>query len=233
MNKHSRHAAVQLLGERNAPMRASEFVAMGVSRTALSRLVAQGEIERVGNGLYRLPDAKDAFSDWAAIALRYPRAVIGTVSAAVFHGTTQEMPGWVHVLLPRDMGVATLASSLPVMTKVIRLAGTGDSDPFSFGVDEHEIDGVAVRITDPERTLVDMFRYSSFNPSMPPSALHVSEEAVLDCMQRTFARAAFSVDRLDAYVEMTGTGRHFRTLQKSAMYAFTNAADDPSGPKAR
>lgn len=226
MPEDSIHPAVRLLSDRKVPMRAAEFVAGGVSRTALSRLAAEGRIERIGNGLYRLPDETDAFADWAAIAMRYPKAVIGTLSAAVLHGTTQEMPGAVHVLLPKEQGIASLASSLPVMTKVIRLAASGDADPFSFGIEERTIAGVAVKVTDPERTLVDMFRFSSFNASMLPAAMHVSEEAVLDCMERTLARKGFSVERLDRYVAATGVGRHFRTLQKSAMHAMSGM---PSG----
>jgi predicted transcriptional regulator of viral defense system len=228
MSESGVHPAVKLLIERGVPMRARDFMSQGVNRMTLHRLVANSVIERVGNGVYRLPNKIGMFDDWAAIASRYPDAVIATLSAAVFHRTTQEMPGSIHVAFPRSKGRSRAPASFPVETKVLRWGGTEEFDPFSVGVEVHEIDSVQVRITDPERTLVDMFRYSPFNSSVRDTAIHVSEEAVLDCLQRTVAREDFSIDGLFERADAARVLRQMSPLIKNAMYALAHQPESLS-----
>jgi hypothetical protein len=54
-----------------------------------------------------------------------------------------------------------------------------------LGVEDHLIDGVKVRITSPERTLVDLFRYSTFNPSMRTDQVRITDEMFLESLDRT------------------------------------------------
>lgn len=222
------HPAVELLKARGAVLKTCDFVAVGINRMALHRLAANGSIERVGNGMFRLPEI-DMYADWAGVAARYPEAVFSTLSAAVFHRTTQEMPGWMYVSLPRQSGLSKLAGSLPSV-KVIRWADRRTADPLSYGIEEHVICGVKVRITDPERTLVDMFRFSTFNPSMRDDAVHVSEEAFMDCMQKTIGRKEFSISRLDAWIAKSDIGSHFDPILKNALYTISSIPLDYISP---
>jgi predicted transcriptional regulator of viral defense system len=217
-----------MLVDSGIPLRARDFAAYGINRMALHRLVANSVIERAGNGIYRLPNKVGMFDDWAVIASRYPEAVIATLSAAVFHRTTQEMPGSLHVAFPRNSGRSSLPDSFPVMTKVLRWSATADHDPFAKGVSLHEIDSVQVKITDPERTLVDMFRYSPFNSSVRDTAIHVSEEAVLDCLQRTVAREDFSIDALFERADAARVLRQMSPLIKNAMYSLAQQPESLS-----
>jgi len=195
---------------------------------ALHRLVGQNLLERVGNGLYRLPNSSGMFDDWAVIAARYPDAVIVTLSAAVFHQTTQEMPASIHVAFPRSSGRSSLPESFPVMSRVLRWTATDAYDPFAAGVETHDIDGVQVKITSPERTLVDMFRYSPFNPSARGSSLHVSEEAFLDCLQRTVSRPQFSIDAVFDHAAVGRVDRALTPLIKNAVFLQSNQPDLPA-----
>lgn len=222
MTEDVAHPAVKLLKESGVPMRARELTSHGISRMALHRLVSANEIERVGNGIYRLPSKAGMFDDWAVLATRYPEAVVATLSAAVYHQTTQEMPGSIHVALPRSSGRSALPESFPVMTKVMRWTASDGYDPLSSGVERYEIDGVAVRITSPERTLVDMFRYSPFNPSARDTAIHVSEEAFLDCLQRTVGKPEFSIDAVYDHASATRVLKAMSPLVKNAMYAMSS-----------
>lgn len=210
---------LNLLRQTNLPMRTSDFVAAKVSRTTLSRMAANGAIERVGNGLYRLPETTSEYADWAAICQRYPDAVICTQSAAVFHGTTQDLVGTVHVARPFGTGKSALATSLPVSTKVIRMRDDGKgSDPFSYGIGEHSIEGVTVKITDLERTLVDMFKFSSFNRACNPSHVHVGDESFLVCVERTVSSPNFSVDRLVEYARKSHVYNNLKPIITSSLH---------------
>lgn len=220
------HPAIVLLAESGTPLRVRDFAAHGINRMTLHRLAEQNEIERIGNGFFRLPNKAGMYDDWAVVSVRYPEAVIATLSAAVFHGSTQEMPGSIYVALPRASGRSTLANSFPVMTKVLRWSVSGADDPFSYGIKSHVIDGVAVKVTDPERTLVDMFRYSPFNPSARDAAMHVSEESFMDCMQRTLGRPDVSLDKVQAYAERLGVLKALSPLLKNAVFSMSSSVSD-------
>lgn len=49
---------VQRALQEQGVMRARELVALGVSREYLRKLLTRGIIERIGRGLYRLPDSE-------------------------------------------------------------------------------------------------------------------------------------------------------------------------------
>lgn len=213
---------LSLLSSSDRPMRTSDFVSQKINRTTLSRMAAVGTIERVGNGLYRLPETASQYADWAAICLRYPDAVICTQSAAVFHGTTQDLVGTVHVARPFDSGKGVLAASLPVATKVIRMRTEGKADPFSYGIDIHVIENIPVKITDLERTLVDMFKFSSFNKSCNQNHLHVGDESLLVCMDRTLGHPNFSIDRMVSYAKNAGVYKNMKPIISSLLHVVSS-----------
>lgn len=221
------HPAVALLQKSPTPLRTSDFVAAGINRMTLHRLVEKGEIERVGAGLFRLPEFTSEYADWAAVALRYPDAVICTQSAATFHRTTQDLVGEIHVMRPhKDSQRSTLASSFPVGTRVVRVRNERGVDPFSYGIEENIIDNIPVKITDLERTLVDMFRFSAFNPSLRSGQGHVSEESLLVCMERTLSRRGFSIDKLTDYAEKAGIRRAMSPLLKTSLHIVSSLPEE-------
>jgi predicted transcriptional regulator of viral defense system len=62
-------------------------------RSTLRRMAAQGEIVRVGRGLYALPDAEvNKYHSLAEATKRYPGGVICLTSALFFHGIGTQMP---------------------------------------------------------------------------------------------------------------------------------------------
>ena len=47
---------VMALASQRGLLRASHLQALGIARVVLSRLAASGQLERVGRGVYRLPE---------------------------------------------------------------------------------------------------------------------------------------------------------------------------------
>jgi predicted transcriptional regulator of viral defense system len=134
-------------------MRMAEAVGAGIHRRALYALRDSGALEQLSRGLYRLADAPSLRNpDLVTVARRVPRGVICLVSALAFHELTTQVPHEVYLAVPR-------ASECPrIDYPPVRVFRFGPG-PFAAGVEEHKINGVAVRIYSPEKTLADCFKY--------------------------------------------------------------------------
>lgn len=103
--------------------------------------------------MYRLASLEPlAHPDLVTVAKRVPRGVLCLVSALSFHELTTQVPHVIDVALER--GKAKPRLDYPP-THFFWFSGPA----FHEGIETHELDGVPVRIYDPEKTLVDCFRY--------------------------------------------------------------------------
>ena len=108
---------------------------------------------QLSRGLYQLPDApSDVNNALAQAAKRVPNGVICLTSALAFHELTDTIPSRVWVAIgPKDWK--------PVVTSpAIQFVRFGPK-VLNKGIQEHVIEGVSVRIYDPAKTIVDLFRY--------------------------------------------------------------------------
>jgi predicted transcriptional regulator of viral defense system len=134
-------------------VRSGELESLGESRVAISRLVDQGFIERVGRGLYTLPD-RDVSANFvlARAAKRIPRGVVCLLSALQFHGMTTQ--------LPRDVWMAIgekdwRPASSGMRIRIVRFSPAS----LQAGVVIHRVDGVGVPVFNPAKTIADCFKY--------------------------------------------------------------------------
>jgi predicted transcriptional regulator of viral defense system len=110
-------------------------------------------LEQVDRGLYRLAELPTlAEPDLVTVALKVPRGVICLTSALAFHELTTQVPHEVHVALERGSEAPRL---IHPPLRVFWLSGPS----FREGIEEHQIDGVPVRIYGPEKTVADCFKY--------------------------------------------------------------------------
>lgn len=138
---------------RKGMARLSEFLEAGATAAAVSRLEREGTILRLGRGLYQLPDAPlDEHHALAEAAKLVPKGVICLVSALAFHELTDQMPRRVWMAIGSKDWRPRI--SQPVI-RFVRFPAKG----LSHHVGTHSIEGVTVRITDPARTVVDLFKY--------------------------------------------------------------------------
>src|SRR5438046_2224007 len=85
---------------RQGPIRARDLDAAGIPRAYLARLCDRGELEHVGRGLYRRPDAPATeLHGVAQISKRVPHATICLLSALQVHGLTTEAPHAVWIMI--------------------------------------------------------------------------------------------------------------------------------------
>lgn len=144
--------AVSLLKEKGMA-RQSELTKAGVAAATLARMEKAGQIVRLTRGLYQLPDASlDINHSLAEAAKLVPKGVVCLVSALAYHELTDTIPPRVWMAIGskdrRPRATHPPLQFVRFSEKLLRA-----------GVDVHRIEGVAVRITNPARTIVDLFRY--------------------------------------------------------------------------
>jgi hypothetical protein len=144
--------ALDLLKSRGM-LRLKNFVAEGIGPETLARLVREEAVVRPARGLYQLPDARvEAAHSLAEAAVLVPRGVICLISALQYHELTLQMPAAVWMAIERTAWRPKI--DYPRI-RFVRFTGPALKD----GVVRHLIEGVAVPITNPARSIVDCFRY--------------------------------------------------------------------------
>ena len=134
-------------------VRSYELERAGVSGVAISRMKDKGVLLQLGRGLYQLPDAPlEADHSLAQAAKRVPKGVVCLVSALAFHGLTDAIPARVWMAIgPKDRRPRVEEPPL----QIVRFG----EKTLHAGVQKHTIEQVPVRIYDPAKTVVDLFRY--------------------------------------------------------------------------
>jgi predicted transcriptional regulator of viral defense system len=112
----------------------------------------RGVIEQISRGIYRLVEFPPIGGpDVVTVGLRFPNAVICLVSALAFHEITTQIPRSVSVAVPRE-------SRMPCLEYPPLIVHRFSDRAYRAGIEEHQIDGVPVKIYNPEKTIVDCFK---------------------------------------------------------------------------
>ena len=133
--------------------RLKEAKALGLHSEQVRRLTRQGQLTRLGRGLYA--PASFALSEHhtlAEIAKRAPKGIICLLTALRFHGIGTQHPREIWLAIDRRVGVPRIDVA-PV--RVVRVSGAA----LMTGIDQHDVEGVTVRVTSPARTVVDCFKF--------------------------------------------------------------------------
>ncbi len=134
-------------------IRPCDLKSLEIPRISLTRALRRGQLERVGRGLYGLPEREiSAHGSLAEVAIRVPKGIICLLSALRFHGLTTQSPFEVWLAIENK----ALASKLDYPPlRIVRFSG----DALTAGVEEHIVDGVTIRITGVAKTVADCFKY--------------------------------------------------------------------------
>lgn len=175
----------------------------GLPRVSLTRLVRQGRLERVGRGLYALPDRPvSEHSALAEVALKHPRSVVCLLSALRFHELTTQAPFEVWLAIPSKTRPPKL--EYPPL-RVVRFSDAGMTE----GIEEHDIEGVPVRITNVARTVADCFKYRN------KIGLDVALEALKETLGQGGGDRRASIDELWRYARLDRVSNVMRPYLES------------------
>jgi predicted transcriptional regulator of viral defense system len=148
----------------------------------------------VTRGRYRLASLEPlAHPDHVTVATRIPQGVLCLISALSFHDLTTQVPHTIDVALER--GTRKPRLDYPP-TRFYWFSGPA----FSEGGETHDLDGAPVRIYDPEKTLVDSFRYRN----------QIGMDVVLEAMKLWRERRRKKLDALLKYARMRHVERAMR-----------------------
>lgn len=154
--------------------------ATGLRKDQVYDLLARGEIERVGRGVYLRPGMVDPqFASLAAATALRPEATMCLTSALAHHDLADAIPFGTDIALPR--GTRHPAGFDHVSWHSFAV------DTFDLGRDQREIlPALTVAIYSAERTIVDCFRLMHFEGS----------DTVYEALRRWLRRKGSSPARL-------------------------------------
>ncbi|MBW2688494.1 MAG: AbiEi antitoxin N-terminal domain-containing protein [Deltaproteobacteria bacterium] len=149
----SRQQQILELARTKGIIRAEDVEAVGISRNYLYRMHKEGLLEKSAVGLYTLPETPvTENSSLVEIAKRMPHAVVCLISALSYHGITTQLPHEIWLAIPRGSWRPDVEYPPLNLTYV--------SEPaYSFGIQEHVINGVTVKIYNPAKTVADCFKF--------------------------------------------------------------------------
>lgn len=165
------------LARQNGMLRTSDLPDAGAARVVLSRLLASGQLEKVGRGLYRLPGTQTSeHESLIAIATQVPQAVFCLLTALQFHELTTQLPRQVWIAMPR--GSHTPKIDYPPL-KMVQFTGAA----YSEGIEVFERDQVPLRVYGVAKTVADCFKHRN------KIGLDVALEALKDALFQKKATA--------------------------------------------
>jgi predicted transcriptional regulator of viral defense system len=134
-------------------LRSRELEQHGFSRLQISDAVGAHVIERIGRGLYTLPNADvGEHHSLIHVVKSVPAARICLLSALRFHDLTTQNPHEVWIAIGRKDRKPSLRYP---RLRVQRFSGPALNE----GIEEHIKQGVTLRVYSVAKTVVDLFRY--------------------------------------------------------------------------
>lgn len=157
------------LSSKAGVIRAKDIEEKGIHREYLKRLEEQGLLIRSARGIYTFADAKITESHTLAeTQLRIPHGVVCLLSALSFYKLTTQAPHEIWLAInqkarpPKD-------ELLPL--RIVYMSGKA----LLTGIEEHQIEGVTVRVYSLAKTVADCFKFRN------KIGLDVALEALREC----------------------------------------------------
>jgi predicted transcriptional regulator of viral defense system len=182
------------LARRAGILRPRDLDGEGIPRVYLRRMHAAGLLDNPGRGLYVLADSQPSENQSLAEACkRVPNGVVCLLSALQFHELTTQAPFEVWLAIGENARRPKV--DYPPL-RIVRFSAA----TLAFGVEEHKVDGVSVRVTNPAKTVADCFKYRN------KIGLDVALEALRECRRKRSA----TIDEIVRAAEVCRVARVIR-----------------------
>lgn len=179
-------ALIEIIKKNGGTIRMSDVLNAGVNRYTLYSMLKKGELERISRGIYRLSDAPTMSEpDLSIVASRIPNAVICLISALSFYDMTTQIPHRISIALPT--GVKAPKLDYPPITTY-----NFSRESFEVGIENHRVDGIPLRVYNPEKTLVDCFKFRN----------KIGMDVVLEALKSYNEKQAIDVKKLMKYAKI-------------------------------
>jgi len=174
------------LASQKGLLRARDLEAIQAPRLVLTRLIAAGLLDKVGRGLYRLPNqAVSENESLAAIATKAPQAVFCLLTALQFFELTTQLPRQIWIAMPRGSHAPRIDYP-PV--KMVQMTG----DVYSEGIETVVRDNVTLRVYGTAKTVADCFKHRN----------KIGLDVALEALKEVRAKRRASADELWRYAKI-------------------------------
>ncbi len=167
-------------------LRTAEAIDLGVHPRTLYAMRDAGVLDQLSRGVFRLTKLPPLGNpDLVAVAARVPQGVVCLISALSFHEITTQIPKEVYLAV--KIGTEPPRVSNPP-ARVFHFSGKA----FTEGAVTHRLDGIDVRVYDPEKTLADCFKFRN----------RIGMDTVLEALKLYKERKRFDVEKILHYAKI-------------------------------
>ena len=178
--------AIALIRGKKGLIHTTEAIKSGIHPRTLYALRDANVLEQISRGIYHLKEGEAISNiDLVTVASRTSHAVICLISALSFHNLTTQIPHEVSIAIERN-------SRYPKIDYPPISVYQFSSKSFRAGIEEHEIDGVKVRIYNLEKTLVDCFKFRN----------KIGMDVLLEALKFYRTRQKLNFDKLFKYAKI-------------------------------
>lgn len=134
-------------------IRTSQAIEQGIRPEVLYRLRDKGILEGMGWGYFKLADqAVGADPQLLLLGTKHKHAVLCLISALFIHRLTTQIPRQAYIALPKG-------SHSPKISRQKAQFFIMSPGHYKLGIQEIEVDGQRLKVYDPEKTVVDCFKF--------------------------------------------------------------------------
>ncbi len=159
---------------------ATEARAKGVSSSLLAYYCHIGKLERVARGIYAPAHAPlSTYHELEQLKLKNCDFVLCLLSALHVHELTTQSPTAFWLALAQGVRLPQMGTWQP---ECIRLS----KEPFSYGVEEHVLGGVSVKVYSAAKTVADCFKFRH----------KIGIDVAIEALRDGYQRRCFSISEL-------------------------------------
>lgn len=183
-------------------VRPKDLVSAGLPKDYLYQLATEGVVEKIGRGLYRLPDSDSSeWSSWVEAQRRVPKGVFCLMSALVFHRFTSQNPYELWIAIPNKAWRPAIDYP-PV--RYITMSGAALDE----GIERHNVEGIELQVYNAAKTVADCFKFRR----------HVGLDVAIESLKEGWREKKFSMDELMHYAEVCRVAKVIQPYAESIVH---------------
>ncbi len=181
---------------RSASVRRSrDLVRHGISRVQLQTAVTNGLVQRIGRGLYVLPDSDNVTEKHTLVEVsqRIPNGTFCLVTALRFHELTTQNPTEVWIALAPNAWRPRLDS---IKLRLVHFSGPALEE----GMEQHLVEGIQVKVYNPAKTVADCFKFRH----------KIGLDIALEALREAWKARRATMDQLHHYAQVDRVAKVMR-----------------------
>ena len=177
--------AIRIIKANKGIIRLNQAIKKHIHPRTLYHLRDKGFLEPISYGLYKLKQHEVSHPDFVTLGLRVPNGVICLISALAFHNLTTQIPHKFWIAIKRG-------SYKPKIDYPPVYIHQFSAKSFTSGVDKHSFDNISIKIYNPEKTIVDCFKFRN----------KIGMSIVLEALNFYKQRKTFNPAKLTKYAKI-------------------------------